>query len=56
MVEPSLIEECLEALRKLQTTGQVQIAAEALRFQTGQDLLDCVEEMKTALQTGEVKQ
>ena len=56
VIEPAIIEECLEALRKLQTTGQVQIAVEALRFETGQDLLDCVEEMKTTLQTGEVKQ
>jgi hypothetical protein len=55
-VEPILVEECLEVLRKLQTTGQVQLVAEALHFNLGQDLLDWVEEVKTTLQPGEVKQ
>jgi hypothetical protein len=55
-VDPARIEECLEALRKLQTTGQVQLVAEALHFEIGQDLLDWVEEIKGTLQPGEVKQ
>jgi hypothetical protein len=54
--DPTLVEECLEALRKLQTTGQVQLVAEALHFNLGRDLLDWVEEVKTNLQPGEVKQ
>jgi len=55
-VAPALVEECLEALRKLQTSGQVQLAAKALHFSIGQDLLDWVEEMKTTLQPDEVRQ
>ena len=55
-VDPMLVEECLEALRKLQTTGQVQLAAEALHFEAGRDLEDWVEEVRTTLQPGEVKQ
>ena len=55
-VEPSLLEECLEVLRKLQTTGQVQIRYDTLRFTMGQDLLDWVEDAKTTLNPGEVIQ
>ena len=55
-VAPDLIEECLEALRKLQDSGQVRLTAEALHFANGQGLLDWVEEVKTALKAGEVKQ
>ena len=55
-LNPDLIEECVDVLRKLQTTGQVQLTAEALYFTLGQDLLDWVEEVKATLQPGEVKQ
>lgn len=55
-VEPALIEQCLESLRKLQANGQVKVEAKALRFGTGQDLLDWVEDVKTSLQPNEVKQ
>ncbi|MBN1991939.1 MAG: DUF499 domain-containing protein [Anaerolineae bacterium] len=55
-VEPAIIEECLAALRKLQTTGQVQLGAEAIHFEMGQDLLEWVEDDKTTLQPGEVQQ
>jgi len=55
-VASDLIEACLEALRKLQDNGQVRLTAEALHFATGQGLLDWVEEVKTALKPGEVKQ
>ncbi len=55
-VPPALIGECLEALRKLQDSGQVRLSAEALHFASGQGLLDWVEEVKTALKPGEVKQ
>jgi len=50
------IEECLEMLRKLQGTGQVQLVAERIHVETGQELLDLVEELRTELQPGEVKQ
>lgn len=55
-VEPALVEECLEALRKLQTTGQVQLRADTIHFDSGQQLLDWVEEVKTTLQPSEVRQ
>jgi hypothetical protein len=55
-VAPELVEEVLTALRKLQGNGQVQLAAEALSFTLGQELLDWVEEVKTSLKPGEVKQ
>ena len=55
-VDPELAEECLEALRKIQSEGQVKMEAKALYFVTGQDLLDWVEDVKTALQPNEVKQ
>jgi hypothetical protein len=55
-VEPALIEACLEALRKIQTDGQVKIEAKAMQFNTGQNPLDWVEEVRTGLQAGEVRQ
>lgn len=55
-VDPELVEECLEALRKIQSEGQVKLEARALHFVAGQDLLDWVEDVKTALQPNEVKQ
>jgi hypothetical protein len=55
-VAPELIEECLEALRKIQAEGQVKTEAKSLYFETGQDLLEWVEEVKTELQPGELKQ
>ena len=55
-VPPELVEECLEALRKVQTNGQVQLAAQTLHFATGFDLLAWVEDAKLSLQTDEVKQ
>ncbi len=54
-VEPALIKACLEALRKIQTDGQVKIEAKAVQFNTGQNLLDWVEEVRTGLQAGEVR-
>jgi hypothetical protein len=55
-VEPEQVEECLEALRKIQTEGQVKAQAKALYFETGQDLLDWVEAVRTELHPGEIKQ
>ena len=55
-VTPELVEECLAALRKLQASGQVHLGCAALHFALGQDLLEWVEEVKTELKHGEVKQ
>ncbi len=55
-IEPELIEACLESLRKIQTEGQVKIETRALSFETGQDLLNWVEEVRTELRAGEIKQ
>ena len=55
-VDPELIEESLEPLRKIQAEGQVKIEVRALHFAAGQDLLDWVEDAKTTLQPNEVKQ
>lgn len=55
-VAPELIEECLDSLRKIQTEGQVKMDAKALYFENGQDLLDWVEEVRTELKPGEIKQ
>jgi len=56
MVGPEEIKQCLESLRKVQTEGQVTLKTRMLYFETGQELLDWVEEVKTALQPGEIKQ
>ncbi len=56
IVTQDLIEGCLEALRRIQGDGQVKVSARALLFQTGQGLLDWVEEVKTSLQPGEMRQ
>jgi len=53
---PEQVEECLTVLRKWQGSGQVQLGGAALHFTLGQDLLDWVEEVKTTLKPGEVKQ
>ena len=55
-VSPDALEETLGALRKLQGSGQVQLVSKNLHFELGQDLLDWVEEIKTTLKPGEVKQ
>lgn len=55
-VDPALIEEALLALRKIQSSGQVQISADALHFAQGQDLLDWVAEIKATLSKTEIAQ
>ena len=55
-ISPDLLEECLGVLRKLQGTGQVQLAAEALSFELGAELLEWVNEIRATLKPGEVKQ
>ncbi len=55
-ISPDLIEECLNSLRKIQTEGQVTMEAKSLYFESGQDLLDWVEEVKTELGPSEIKQ
>lgn len=56
LASPNLVEEVLASLRKLQGSGQVQLGAAGLHFSQGQELLDWVEEVKTTLKPGEVKQ
>lgn len=55
-LSPEQIEACLEAMRLVQTSGQVQLSAAAVHLPTGQALLDWVEEVKTTLQAGDFKQ
>ena len=55
-VAPDQVEECLAALRKIQAEGQVKTETKALAFESGQDLLEWVEEVRTELQAGEIKQ
>lgn len=55
-VEPALIEGAVESMRKMQGDGQVKVEAKALFFKTGQDLLHWVEDEKTEIRAGEVKQ
>ena len=53
---PEQIETCLDAMRRVQTSGQVQLKAAQIHFPQGQALLDWVEEVKTTLKAGEFKQ
>jgi len=55
-IEPAFIEEALVVLRKIQSSGQVQISADALHFAQGQDLLDWVAEVRATLAKSEIKQ
>jgi hypothetical protein len=55
-VTPELVEACLEALRQMQTSGQVQLATESLHFEMGLDLQAWVEDAKLTLVSAEVKQ
>lgn len=50
------VEACLDAMRRVQTSGQVTLQATAVHFSLGQSLLDWVEEVKGTLQSGEFKQ
>lgn len=55
-VAPEMIEEVLQALRRLQTTGQVQLEAEAVFFPTGRQLEEWVADVRTTLRQEEVRQ
>jgi hypothetical protein len=55
-VGPGHVEECLEALRKVQTEGQVKAEFRGLHFEKGQGLLDWVEAVRAILEPGEVRQ
>jgi hypothetical protein len=50
--------EAVEAIRKLPVTGngQVEVSAGTIHFPTGQRLLDWLNETKTDVKPGEVKQ
>jgi hypothetical protein len=55
-ISAELLEECLETLRNIQSDGPVKMDVRALWFETGQDVLDWIETVKTELKPGEVKQ
>lgn len=55
-VQPELLEEAIESLRKMQTSGQVQLVVTSLILEKGQHLLDWAEEDKITLVPSEVKQ
>ncbi|MCX7411762.1 MAG: DUF499 domain-containing protein [Planctomycetales bacterium] len=50
------LREAVEAVRKLPDSGQVSISAGVIHFPTGQRLLDWLNETKTDVKSGEVKQ
>lgn len=50
------LSEAVEAVRKIPDSGQVGLEAGALHFPTGQRLLDWLNETKTDVKLGEVKQ
>jgi len=56
LLAPAQIEEMLEVLRRVQADGQVILSAQALRFPSGERLLDWVAATKSELRPGEVKQ
>jgi hypothetical protein len=53
---PEQIEKCLEAMREVQTSGQVRLTATEVHIPTGQALLDWVEEIKGTLKSGDFRQ
>lgn len=53
---PEKIEELIGNLRGILTEGQVNIEADALKFQNGQDLLEWVSDVKTEISKDEVEQ
>ncbi|WP_129673421.1 DUF499 domain-containing protein [Candidatus Chloroploca sp. Khr17] len=55
-VEPELIEEALQVLRRIQTNGQVQFEVASLWFPTGQSLEDWAEEVRTTLRQDDIRQ
>lgn len=50
------LEECLEMLRRMQGPSEVTMTVHFLRFETGQALLDWVDEARSRLEPGEWRQ
>lgn len=50
------LQKCLEPLREVQGDGQVKLTVKSLYFESGQSLLDWVEDAKTTLSPNEIKQ
>jgi hypothetical protein len=50
------LSEAVEAVRKIPESGQVWVEANVIHFSTGQSLLDWLNETKTDVKPGEVKQ
>jgi len=57
-LDAAQLNDAVEAIRKLPVTGngQVEVVASQVSFPTGQNLLDWLNEAKTEVKTGEVKQ
>ncbi len=55
-VDGESLQKCLEPMRSIQGDGQVKLTIKALHFESGQSLLDWVEDAKTTLSAGEIKQ
>jgi hypothetical protein len=55
-ITPALLEETINALRKVQGNGQVVLEVDSMHFRSGQDLLDLAEELKVTLTGDKVKQ
>jgi hypothetical protein len=55
-IAPELVESCLEAMRKVQANGQVQLDAQSLYFDEGLNLQAWVEDAKLTLKGDEVRQ
>jgi len=57
-LDASQLNDAVEAIRKLPVTGngQVEVIASQVSFPTGQNLLDWLNEAKTEVKSGEVKQ
>lgn len=55
-IDPSKLEEALRPLREILGDGDVRLAGDAIRFDSGQALLDWIAEEKIMLKPGDVQQ
>ena len=55
-VTPEYLEELLGIMRKAQSSGQVQIMVNSVKFKLGQDMLDWIEEIKGQVNPDEIQQ
>lgn len=55
-VDGESLQKCIEPMRSIQGDGQVKLTIKAIYFETGQLLIDWVEDAKTTLSASEIKQ